>query len=268
VFLLAFVAAPEASAVVGREALERYRPLLFYDSAERYFAQPVSRRPRRIGRDLVYGRVAHEAGETWLQYWFFYAYNSQDRGLFRTGRHEGDWEFVQLRLGEDGRPRDATLAQHSWAVGCELTDLRAGEQPRHPVPAIYVANGSHASYPSPGSHDRPWPDPDDEADGRGRVVRPDLVRISDDRPGWVASDDPWGDSRAGVIPGEESSPLGPRYQPDERWSRPTSFHAELARPCLSSAPGLVRETVLIVLLIACAALGLLLLLRRRVGRAG
>jgi hypothetical protein len=76
--------------------LERHRPILRYDSEETYPAQPVSlpagTAKRRAG-ERTYGHIAREDGETWLQYWLFYAYNPQDRGILATGRHEGDWEF-------------------------------------------------------------------------------------------------------------------------------------------------------------------------------
>jgi hypothetical protein len=52
------------------------------------------------GRPLVYGRSARDRqGRLWLQYWLFFADNRQDRGILRTGRHTGDWELLQLRLG-------------------------------------------------------------------------------------------------------------------------------------------------------------------------
>jgi hypothetical protein len=210
--------------------LERYAPVLRYDKSEEYFAQPVSlpagTAEVREG-DVVYGHVAQEDGETWLQYWMFYAYNPQDRGIVKTGRHEGDWEMVQVRMGPDGSPDRMTLAQHSWAESCPAT-VKA--------PVVHVANGSHASYATAWDHGRPFPDPDDEADGAGRQVTPRMVEISDESPSWVAYDGPWGDSEAGWVPGEQSSPVGPRFQESGAWDRPASFDAG-ARECGSGAPG-------------------------------
>src|SRR5439155_24404541 len=62
-------------------------------------------------RDRIFGRVATGTdGPRWLQYWFWYLYN--DAGLGgRFGLHEGDWECMQIRLG-DGGPGCAVYAQH------------------------------------------------------------------------------------------------------------------------------------------------------------
>ena len=144
----------------------------------------------------------------------FYASNTQDRGIVDTGRHEGDWEFVQLRLSASGRPDLVTFAQHAWAEGCARDDVHW----RGDGPIVFVANGSHAAYSRPGTHDRFFPDPNDEADGRGRTMRPPVGRIADDRPAWAAWPGHWGGGRAGIWPGEQSSPRGPRFQ-DERWTR-------------------------------------------------
>jgi hypothetical protein len=204
-----------------------------YDSAERARAtsvealtarvegEKIALRPREKPLpDVTYGRrVRGSDGRTWLQYWFLYATNDQDRGVVRTGRHEGDWEMVQLALGPDGRPRDATFAQHSWAERC----------PWHGV--VYVANGSHASYARGGEHGRPWPDPDDFADGRGRVVRPEVRPFGP----WVRWPGHWGRAQASFVPGEQTSPRGPAFQEDGPWRDPAAFHAR-ARACGSGAP--------------------------------
>jgi hypothetical protein len=218
------------------DPLARYRPALRYSEDERYFAQPITRPyedPAQVDRDRIYGHVVRRPGETWLQYWLFFAYNPQDRGLVRTGRHEGDWELFQLRLDASGVPDLATLAQHSWAEGCTWDELERDGS----APVLYVANGSHALYSAAGTWDRPFPDPNDEADGQGRRVRPKLTRVSDSRPAWVAYDGRWGSSRAGPIPGEQSSPFGPRFQPSGAWVAPAQFHADRAVECGSGPPG-------------------------------
>jgi len=211
--------------------------VLRYDGDERWFAtaiEAVTRRHapvRASGPDRVYGHRVSSGGRDWLQYWLFFAYNSQDRGVVRTGRHDGDWEFVQLRLRSGGRPDRLDLAQHSWAEGCGL----GGFERRGSAPVIYVANASHALYPRPGVADRPWPDPNDEADGRGRVARPPVTEVSEDRPRWMAYRGLWGRTRAGFPPGEESSPPGPRFQEDGRFDRPATYSAN-ARVCGSTPP--------------------------------
>ena len=182
----------------------------------------VTLAPRTSGPvpDVVYGRRTRGSdGRTWLQYWFLYATNTQDRGIFRTGRHEGDWEVVQVALDRDGRPGDATYAQHSWAERCAWRGV------------VHVANGSHASYFTPAEHGRPWPDPDDFADGRGRQVRP---RVEPFGP-WVRWPGRWGRSEASWVPGENSSPRGPAFQEEGPWRDPAAFHAR-ARACGTGAP--------------------------------
>jgi hypothetical protein len=274
-------ASPEDPAA-DEALLRRHAPILRYDSRERLRATAVEavtdRRLTANGRasdavalhqrphapDVVYGRrVAGRGGRVWLQYWMLYADNPQDRGIVRTGRHEGDWEVVQVEL-ERGRPVAAVLAQHSWSERCgrDVVERRAGR------PVVYVANGSHASYARAGVHGRPWPDPDDESDGRGRIVRPRVVAVSGTSPAWVRWPGSWGRSRAGIVPGEHSSPRGPAFQREGPWRDPGAYAAG-ARPCGSGAPPLPAALVLAVaaaVAIAVAAATSLItanLLRRR-----
>jgi hypothetical protein len=229
--------------------------LLRYDSDERHFARSVSDPPRA----LVYGRSARDGrGRMWLQYWLYFTANTQDRGVLRTGRHDGDWELVQVRLDARRRPVEATFAQHSWAEGCGWGEV---ETAGHGL-VVYVANGSHALYPRRGVADRPFPDPNDEADGEGRAIRPPVRPIDERTPRWMSSPRRWGDARAGFVPGEESSPRGPAFQP-ERWRDPSRFHDEHARACGSGPPGRTWQTALTVAFAALGAAALLWLVIRR-----
>jgi MYXO-CTERM domain-containing protein len=236
--LLAALAAPAAAAAHSDlELLRRHAPVLHYDAreterataVEALTADPpvdgagtVALRPRRHPLpDVVYGRsLAGRDGRTWLQYWMLYADNPQDRGVLRTGRHEGDWEVVQVGLDRRGGPVAVTYAQHSWAEACPRWSGH-----------VYVANGSHASYPEPGEHGRPWPDPDDEARGDGRVVRPRVAPFGR----WVAYRGRWGRTRASRVPAESPSPRGPAFQDEGPWRDPAGYHAA-ARACGSGAP--------------------------------
>jgi hypothetical protein len=223
--------------------LDRHRPTLVYSEKERDRTTAVDAiAPRlgengtvdleheRPGREVAYGRRVKdpEDGRTWLQYWLFFLTNTQDRGIVKTGRHEGDWELVQLRLDANGRPDRITLAQHSWAEGCPPGRMRTAAG----APLVFVANASHALYSRPGTHDRQWPDPDDEADGRGRRVRPPVEPVGD----WVRWPGRWGDSEAGIVPSEQSSPRGPAFQERRPWQSPSAYHAEHARDCGSDPP--------------------------------
>jgi hypothetical protein len=220
-------------------ALQRYAPVLRYDVRDRYPATTVGAflagadplAPTR-SPDAVYGHALRGTdGRLWLQYWRFMTYNPQDRGVLRTGRHEGDWEFTQVGLGRGDHPERVTFAQHSWAESCAWSAVqRAGG---HPL--IYVANGSHASYRTAGEHGRPWPDPDDEARADGRRVLPHVVLITSTSPSWVRRRTPWGRSRASWVPAENGSPPGPLFQADGRWQDPAAYDAR-ARACGSGAP--------------------------------
>ena len=261
VFLLVLAVAgtTTASGEDGSDLLERYRPILRYDANETYFAQPVSKRTTVLDEDRVYGRIAEQDGSRYLQYWLFYADNAQDRGIVRTGRHEGDWEFVQLRLDDDGAPDEATFAQHSWAEVCSASEI----ENRDGAPVVYVANGSHASYPRAGTADRPWPDPNDEADGDGREVRPPLTVVADDSPAWVDYSEPWGNSEEGLIPGEQSSPPGPKFQADNRWQQPATFVEEVGLPCGETPPSSWWLLPLLAVTALTAFAAVFLLRRRR-----
>lgn len=217
-------------------------------------------RARGGGRPLAYGRsLPRPGGGRWLQYWLFYLDNPQDRGVLRTGRHEGDWELVQLRLDPADRPVRATLRAHMWAQGCARTALW---QDRSGAPVVFVAKGSHANYSRPGVHDRPWPDPNDEADGRGRALRPPVEPISGSPQDWLAWPGRWGGSHASIVPGEQSSPRGPAFQPE--WSDPAGLERQ-ARGCTASPPGRPWQAPLAIALLALALAACFGRWRRRAG---
>ncbi len=205
------------AAVLASAALTAFTPVVIHDSAESYplasagAHAPVARtsdtRPAAYGRE-----VPADDGGRWLQYWLYYPYQDQDRGIVRTGRHAADWELVQYRVDDDDHLLEAVYAQHSGGERCGAGEV---ELSGHPI--VYAARGSHASYFHAGTRDRMWPDPNDEADGQGAMTRPELVEISATDPPWMTYPEPWGPSRARFfIPGEQDSPKGPAFQP-ERW---------------------------------------------------
>jgi hypothetical protein len=260
--VLVALAAP-APAPAG--ALDRYAPVVVHAGDEpdpltsvRAFAGRVPGVEPGRPRPVVYGRRAGR----WLQYWMLFENDSQDRGLLRTGRHEGDWEMIQLRLRR-GRPVQAVYMQHSGAESCGFRwAARGGTRP-----IVQLARGSHAGYFITGVRDRTWPDPNDVADGEGPRVRPRLVRISEDRPAWMRYPGRWGDTRASWVPGEMDSPRGPAFQPQGRWSDPDAW-AAAARPCTredcnrrGECDG--RETAMAAVLAGAGLLGALIVGRRR-----
>src|SRR3954451_20330934 len=93
------------AAVAASAALIAYTPVVIHDSHERFplgsagAAAPIARTSDRT--PAAYGReMPARGGGRWLQYWLFYPYQDQDRGLVRTGRHAGDWELVQYRVDD------------------------------------------------------------------------------------------------------------------------------------------------------------------------
>jgi hypothetical protein len=93
-------------------------------------------------RPTVYWRIAHQpsTGRLAIEYWFLYLYNDF------VDRHEADWEGVTVVV-DSGTPLGLSFSQHQgrkWAAWpAALTDDH---------PAVYVASGSHANYPLPGSY--------------------------------------------------------------------------------------------------------------------
>ena len=193
-------------------SLAAFTPVVVHDADERYplasagAHAPVAR--TSDARPAVYGRaVPSRRGGTWLQYWLFYAGQDQDRGVLRTGRHEDDWELVQYRVDDGGRPVEAVYAQHHGGERCgwSTVETRAG----HPV--VYPAHGSHASYFRAGTRDRMWPDPNDEADGRGPAITPVLVPVTADHPAVDDLPGPLGPREGALVgPRREGLPARPR----------------------------------------------------------
>lgn len=251
-------------------ALAGHAPVVVHDSRESSPLTSVAAAPAAVPgldrdrRPAVYGRATPAAGGgTWLQYWMFFAANDQDRGIVRSGRHAGDWEMVQIRLDARGRPDQAVYAQHSGAERCSWGAVRRrGERP-----LVYLANDSHAAYLRPGTRDRTFPDPNDEANGRGLTVAPRLVTISESAPRWMRWPGRWGGARASWWnPYEQGSPVGPAFQEQGRWSDPDAW-ARDARGCRSDCDEVGecdwRENALAGGgLLAAAGLGVLGLRRR------
>jgi len=169
-------------------------------------------------RNRIYGRAAEVDGRLWLQYWLWYFHSDHQLAL-SGGTHEGGWEVVQLRIGEDtpdlavyGRHGDGE--QRPWA---EVGKLDADPD----TPVVYVARGSHASYFEPGLHQvGPW---NDIADGRRPAPQPALEIVGDDEHAWLLWPGRWGNS----VPRDRSSdldqpsPAGPGST--RAWRNPTTL---------------------------------------------
>ena len=175
-------------------------------------------------RDRVYGRAwpdDPDAGEVWLQYWYFYLYNDAQFGG-RFDLHEGDWEMVQI-LVRGGEPATAIYAQHAYAESMDWA--RVHKDPAHDdCPIVYAGRGSHASYFERGLHRTHvrvaslfiplwW----DATDGEGPELRQEL-EILDPVPPWADWGGRWGGTG-------QVSPVGPVSH--GQWDDPATL-AEVA----------------------------------------
>ena len=94
-------------------------------------------RSSALNEPIVYATVSREDGKVAIQYWLYYYYNGAANG------HEGDWEMIQVMIGDDGNPTHAAFAQHGTATKREWSSV---EQLNETHPVVYSAKGSHASY--------------------------------------------------------------------------------------------------------------------------
>jgi hypothetical protein len=193
-------------------------------------ADALELRRRPEGSDVVYGRARHdEDGRLWLQYWLFFYFD--DKGLLGIEGHEGDWEVLQIRIGDKGRPDAATFVRHGAAESLAWDQVQFAESAEGMVPVVYLARGSHAPLPAAGGFGAPTvPDCND---GLGPLVRPRLEAIADDGPSWVLWPGRWGSTRRREN-FEANSPRGPREHPC--WWDPAGLHRE-GRPWNGAAAG-------------------------------
>lgn len=169
---------------------------------------PAAMKDPRSTPVVGYHRVVKEANLWWHQYWLWYLYNPWSFAGTGVGRHEGDWEFVQLGCTDrkGGKPVLATASQHRGGQKREF--WRCETEGGRPV--IYVALGSHANFFTPGDRGA------DIADGRGRKLIDVEWRTFDEWATWPGR---WGNST-----GAGQSPESPGCQ-GERWHAPHMFHA-------------------------------------------
>jgi hypothetical protein len=182
-------------------------------------------------RDRAYGHArADSHGRLWLQYWLFYYYNDYQLlgSLVTGGKHEGDWELVQIRLGPSEQPEQAVYSQHKVAESKAWADVKkAGAN----TPLVFVARGSHANYFAAGSHwTGTW---FDQADGKGPAITPAVEVVADAKPGWLLWPGSWGDTKAGVLPLDSQSPISPGRR--AHWLDPSKL-AGAAPPPAPAAP--------------------------------
>ena len=91
------------------------------------------------GPSVVYAHVVRARKRVAIDYWWFLRYNA-----FSLDRHEGDWEGMTVIVDPGGqRVLDVHFAAHSsvWRYDADVPSIVD-----HRV-KVYVARGSHASYP-------------------------------------------------------------------------------------------------------------------------
>lgn len=86
-----------------------------------------------------------------LQYWFFYAYNDWAGGYGGFNDYEGDWEGFHVFFKLDAGNRPIESPAYFYYLGHHSRITKPWDHPDvkkvGPHPVIYVAAGSHASYP-------------------------------------------------------------------------------------------------------------------------
>jgi hypothetical protein len=204
------------------------------DPARDYAQQASLIHANPLYSNQIYGRAIVEGTALWLQYWFYYFYNDYNLigTAIKAGLHECDWEMIQLRLPNEQEPPDlAVYAQHDHA---ESRDWRQVDiVPGTGRPLVYPARGSHASYFEAGTHwTGYW---FDYADGKRRSPDQKLQPVHDDDPQWLWMRWPgyWGDTKAGDLPIDSSSPRGPGRH--GQWGQPSVLLGKPA-PTLPAIP--------------------------------
>lgn len=138
--------------------------------------------------------------------------------------HEGDWEHVTVEIGADGQPAAVSYAGHGCDEKRVLWDDVAKTDGTHPH--VYVAEGSHASYPDEielgdtycteypkGEADTTAFDPDVSVEWRTWTgPEPRLLETEC----WFGFGGAWGEHRyfdtlASKLRGDASGPMGPPF---------------------------------------------------------
>lgn len=167
--------------------------------------------------ERLYGRCVEEDGRTWLQYWLWLYYNPKN--LFGFGKHEGDWEMVQLGLGADGRPELAAYAQHATGEARNAREIELVDGER---PVVYVAPLSHAAYFEARTH--PYAVGIDHPYGDGPRAAPPVVPFGRWRD-WPGR---WGSTENVLLGTLGNGPASPACQ-GIKWTSPAGWHATLRR---------------------------------------
>lgn len=161
---------------------------------------------------LIFARVVPygSQGQTVIQYWLFYYDNPW------VNHHEGDWEMVQVILGDSREPLYAVYSQHHggsrriWSQVEKTVDNR---------PIVYVANGSHANYFKPYNYYQVIGI--DNAHGQSSRDDSSIQEIPPNLPNWSYFSGHWGD-KGSSDPREQDGARSPGFQGD-KWDDPLKW---------------------------------------------
>jgi hypothetical protein len=219
----------------------------------------------------IYYRVTRHGDRAYIEYWWFFRFNESPvyadymclAGLsIASGScfdHQGDWEGITVSVPdkEDAKPEEAlvTYTGHHWPGYTykwpDLVGLGSVADGTHP--RVYVANGSHASYPTPcdadctqldyrikigrwkfkwelevpdGAHDgtKPWPPNARGSNENCACLEPLPVDFSGRPAHWLKYQGKWGSAACTYILKACTRTLGPHspaYQ--GRYGSPFKF---------------------------------------------
>lgn len=92
-------------------------------------------------------------------YFYFYAfdYGGSYPIVGNVGNHVGDWEHSMVRFNSTSQtPISLWYSQHSGGEAFEYSAVqKSPDEPKRPL--VYSANGTHANYATPGTHDHTIP---------------------------------------------------------------------------------------------------------------
>lgn len=167
--------------------------------------------------DKTYARAVRGSDDrVYLQYWFWYFYNHAN--FSGALNHEGDWEFIQIRVDGQLQPAAATYSQHEGGEACDWDEVPKTNDGR---PKAWPSRNRHANYFEPGQHN-PFlgflPGVSiDTNDGDGDEVDPQVIDISTE-PSFVDWPGRWGATlNKQGLPLEADSPRGPKHNAADAW---------------------------------------------------
>ncbi len=78
-----------------------------------------------------------------IEYWYFYPFNNNLLNI----NHEGDWEHIRVSLNKNLAVSKLTFYQHNHSKKLHWSRVQWFDNDHGHHPLIWVADGSHASYP-------------------------------------------------------------------------------------------------------------------------